>query len=80
MKAPWEPDFDELPTVIPADEREWFLCPESDKNAVCPLSLVPKPGGTRGGAPHPQDNGAANPPLLKRLCGAIYHHDKRVLN
>lgn len=93
LKAPCEPNFDELPTVIPprglSAERKWYLyeqirpfCPEDDKDSVCPLPLVPKPGGSRGGTPHPQDDGAGNPPpppKRQRLCGACHQpgHDKR---
>lgn len=92
LKAPWEPDFDELPTVIPPRglnaERQWYLydqirpfCPEDDKDTVCPLPSVPKSGGSRGGTPHPQDDETGNPPPPKRqrLCGACHQpgHDKR---
>lgn len=91
LKAPWKPDVDELPSVIPplglSVERQWYVyeqirpfCPEDDKDTVCPLPSVPKPGGSRPGTPHPEDDGLANPPPPKRqtLCSTCHQpgHDK----
>ena len=93
LKEPWEPDVDKLPTIVPphrlSAERRWYLyeqirpfCPEDDKDSMCPLPSVPRPGGSRRGTPFPEDSGeAADPPTPKhpRLCGHCHlpGHDKR---
>lgn len=84
LKESWEPDVDELPTIVPphglSAERQWYLyeqirpfCPEDDKDSTCPLPSVPRPGGSRRGTPFPEESGggAADPPAPKRprLCG-----------
>ena len=91
LKEPWSPDADELPTVISpcglSAERQWYLhdqirpfCPAEDMDSVCPLPSVPKPGGSRHGTPHPEEDSTVPPPPKRaRKCGICHEfgHDKR---
>ena len=91
LKEPWEPEVDELPAVVPwlglSAEQQWYLyeymqpfCPDNNKDTVCPLPSVPKPGLSRQGTPHPEDDRAANRHHPKvRLCGTCHQpgHDQR---
>ncbi len=65
LKAPWAAEED-FPAVVPPRglnaDRQWYLyesirpfCPDPDKDTVCPLPSVPKPGGSRGGSMIPED-------------------------
>ena len=65
-KEPWPPDITELPDIVPprglSAERQWYLheqirpfCPDDDKDSVCPLPSVPKPG-SRQGTPIPDQD------------------------
>ena len=73
LKEPREPDADELPMLIAphglSAERQWYLheqirpfCPEEDKDSMCPLPSVPKPGGSRQGTPLPEEGSVEIPP------------------
>ena len=86
LKAPWNPPAHELPEVVPpkglSAERQWYLreqirpfCPDEDKDTVCPLPTVPKPG-SRQGTPNPEYS--APPPKRRRVCGICKEvgHDK----
>ena len=91
LKAPWSPNHDELPTVVPprglSAERQWYLyeqirpfCPDEDKDSVCPRPSVPKPGGSRQTIPHPTDDSTGPPPPKRvRVCGLCKEtgHDRR---
>ena len=80
---PWLPDPNNLPSLVPpkglSAERQWYLyesirpfCPESDKDATCPLPDVPRPGSAPGTPAHrtqPHTEDAEPPPKRKRLCG-----------
>ena len=86
LKEPaWTPDVSDLPNVVPphglSAERQWYLheqiwpfCPDQDKDSVCPLPLVPKPGGSRRGTPVPEEDSTAPPPP-KRKC--VWHVSSR---
>ena len=91
LKAPWTPDVNDLPAVIPprglSAERQWYLydqirpfCPAEDMDSVCPLPSVPKPGGSRQGTPHVEEDSTDPPqPKRQRRCGICHEvgHDKR---
>ena len=90
LKEPWTTDPEELPAVIPprglSTERQWYLyeqirpfCPDDDKDYVCPLPLVPRPGGSRRGTPSPDDGTTPPAPKRKRTCGVCKQegHDRR---
>lgn len=92
LKEPWNLDVHTLPNIISphglSADRQWYLfeqirpfCPDEDKDSVCPLPSVPKPGGCHPGTPHPENLTPAETPLPKRrrLCGMCHEagHDKR---
>ena len=81
LKEPWNPSADELPEVVPpkglSAERQWYLheqirpfCSEEDRDTVCPLPAVPKPG-SRQGTPALENADEVTPPPSKRrrVCG-----------
>ena len=58
LKELFDVDFNTLPNIISPHgltiERQWYLyeqirpfCPDEDKDMVCPLPSLPKPGGSR---------------------------------
>ena len=90
LKAPWTPDVDDLPAVVPprglSAECQWYLhdqiwpfCPAEGMDSVCLLPSVPKPEGSRQGTPQPEEDSTDPPePKRQRKCGICRKpgHDK----